>query len=97
MARLDAKTGRWDEALLFATKATQFGERRWAAVALRMEALAHLGKCGDAGSLAGALQALAPPVVADAVTRTWGALRPSCLEATERAVRSPATTNDGGR
>ncbi len=97
MARLDAATGRWDEALLFATKAIQFGGRRWDALPLRMEALAHLGKCGDAGNLAGALQALAPPAVADEVTRAWAALQPSCLEAAERAGGSPATTNDGGQ
>ena len=91
MARLDATTGRWEEALLFATKATQFGERRWSALALRMEALAHLGKCGDAGNLAGTLQALAPPAVADGVTRAWGALRQSCVEVADRTGRSAAT------
>ena len=85
LARLNAKTGKWEEAHLFATKATQFGERRWTALALRMEALAHLGKCGEAGDLAGALQALAPPAVADAVTRTWDALRQSCVEASAPA------------
>ena len=84
MARLDAATGRWDEALLFATKATQFGERRWGALALRVEALAHLGRCGDAGALAGALQTLAPAEVIDVVTRAWGGLRPSCVEASKQ-------------
>jgi Tfp pilus assembly protein PilF len=80
MAQLNAKIGRWDEALLFATKATKFGEERWGALALRMEALAHLGKCHEAGDLAAALQDLAPPAVADVVTRTWAALRQSCVE-----------------
>jgi hypothetical protein len=87
LARLDATTGRWDETLRFATKATQFGERRWGALSLRMEALAHLGKCGDAGDLAGALQTLAPPDVADAVARDWAALRQPCFEAAGQAGR----------
>ena len=97
LARLNAKTGQWEEALLFATKATQFGERRWTALALRMEALAHLGKCGDAGNLAGALEALAPAEVADAVTRSWGALKQSCIEGSQHAGPSSVTTSDGGR
>jgi hypothetical protein len=83
MAWLDAKAGRWDEALLFATKATQFGEQRWGLLALRMQALAHLGRCSEAGELAGALQTLAPAEVVDFVNRVWGALRPSCVEATK--------------
>jgi len=96
LARLNAKTGQWEEALLFATKATQFGERRWTALALRMEALAHLGKCREAGDLAGALQTLAPPAVADAVARAWNALRLSCVEAAEHAGPSSETTRAGG-
>jgi Tfp pilus assembly protein PilF len=94
MARLNAKTRQWDEALSFATKATQFGERRWSALALRMEALAHLGKCGDAGNLADALQTLAPAEVADAVTRSWGALRQSCIEASGPAPQVGAHPGD---
>jgi Tfp pilus assembly protein PilF len=96
MARLDATTGHWEEALLFATKATQFGERRWGALALRAEALARLGKCGDADKLAGALQTLAPPEVADAVTRGWSALRQSCAEVAERAGRAAVPTGTIG-
>jgi Tfp pilus assembly protein PilF len=92
MARLNATTGRWDEALLFATKATRFGEQRWGALALRMEALAHLGKCREAGDLAGALQTLAPPAEGDAVTRTWDSLRRPCTEAAAQAGPSSATT-----
>jgi hypothetical protein len=91
MARLNATIGRWDETLLFATKATQFGERRWGALALRMEALAKLGKCGDAGKLADAIQTLAPAEVADAVARSWGALRQSCTEGLEYGHQGPST------
>jgi hypothetical protein len=80
LAGLNAAAGHWDEALSFATKAMQFGEQRWSARTLRMEALAHVGKCGEAGDLAGALQELAPPSVAEAVKRAWGALRQSCIE-----------------
>jgi Tfp pilus assembly protein PilF len=92
MAQLNATTGQWDEALLFATKATQFGEERWGALALRMEALAHLGRCREAGDLAGALQTIAPPAAGDAVTRTWDGLRRACTEAAEQAGPSSATT-----
>ena len=92
MAQLDARTGHWDDALLFATKATKFGEERWGALGLRMEALAHLGRCREAGDLAGALQTIAPPAVGDAVTRTWDGLRRACEEAAAQAGPSSATT-----
>ena len=96
MARLNAMTGKWEEALLFAAQATQSGARRWGALALRMEALAHLGKCREAGDLAGALQTLAPPAEADAVARDWNGLRQSCVEAAEHAGPSSETTRAGG-
>jgi Tfp pilus assembly protein PilF len=92
MAQLNARTGHWDEALLFATKATQFGEERWGALALRIVALAHLGKCREAGDLAGALQILAPPDVGEAVTRSWDSLRQSCTEAAAHAGPPSAAT-----
>ena len=91
MAQLNARTGHWDDALLFATKATRFGEERWGALALRMEALAHLGKCREAGDSAGALQTLAPADVGEAVTRTWDRLRQSCTEAAVPAGPPSAT------
>jgi hypothetical protein len=97
MARLDAAAGRWDETLLFATKATNFGERRWWGLRLRMEALAHLGRCSEAGNLAAALQALAPTEVGNDAARAWDVLRRSCVETAEPAGAPAAAPINGDR
>lgn len=90
MARLDAAAGRWNESLLFSTKATSFGERRWRGLRLRMEALAHLGRCAEAGNLAAALQALAPADVANEAARAWDVLRRSCVETAGAPAAAPS-------
>ncbi len=93
LARLDAADGRWDETLLVATKASRVGERRGTALALRLLALAHLGRCAEAAELSRALEMLTSEGASGRAQRDWRDLRQTCDEVAARIKETPAPTD----
>jgi hypothetical protein len=88
LARVEAASGRWDQAEAFSTEAIRRGDVRDLGLLLvHAQALARTGQCPEASFFAQALEERLPQKNADELRAAWPALAETC-----RRTKPPAAT-----